>query len=115
MIKLLFIIPLVLVLAACNTTQEPLRISTEIVDRPTLNLPSPRPVTQRPVEWVVITQSNLEEKISEIQDENGNITLFAVNATGYENLSLNASELRRYIQQQNAIIRAMKQYYEGTN
>ena len=31
---------------------------------------------------------------------------------GYQNLSVNIAELRRYIKQQNAAIQAMKNYYE---
>ena len=50
---------------------------------------------------------------AEIEKRGGVVTLFALTPQGYQNLSLNTSELRRYIQQQNAVIAAMKKYYEA--
>ncbi len=61
-----------------------------------------------PVDWFVITEENLEEKIKEIQGKTGNTVVFAITPKGYENLALGIAELRRYVKDQQAII----VYYE---
>lgn len=41
--------------------------------------------------------------------------LFGVTDKGYENLALNLSDLRAYLQQQKAIIAAYENYYQQSN
>jgi hypothetical protein len=112
MTKIILIAIISLFLAGCVSSREPLRIVPEFIDRPTLNVPEPRPARQLTYEWIVITQDNYERIFEELRNDNGTITLFAVTATGYERINLNSAEVRRFIQQQNAVIRAMRQYYE---
>lgn len=56
------------------------------------------------IEWYVITQENLEEVIKKIESENGQLAVMALSVRGYENLSLNIADLRRYILQQKELI-----------
>jgi hypothetical protein len=41
--------------------------------------------------------------------------LFALTPDGYQAISINGAEMRRYIQQLNAIILAMRAYYESSD
>jgi uncharacterized lipoprotein YajG len=100
-------------LAGCASTETKMYVKPEVVERPKLEVPSPAPVQQLGFEWMVITKENAEQKFAEIEKRGGVVTLFALTPQGYQNLSLNVSELRRYIQQQNAVIAAMKKYYEA--
>lgn len=68
----------------------------------------PKAVQFPPVDWFVITEANLEEKIAEISSKTGNVVVFAITPKGYENLALGIAELRRYVKDQQAIIA----YYE---
>jgi len=68
----------------------------------------PKAVQFPPVDWFVITEDNIEEKIAEIDSKTGNVVLFAITPKGYENLALGIAELRRYVKDQQAIIG----YYE---
>ena len=68
----------------------------------------PKAVNFPPVDWFVITQENLEEKIAEINSKTGNVVVFAITPKGYENLAIGIAELRRYVKDQQAIIA----YYE---
>lgn len=106
----LFIISLALMLSACNSNGV---IKPVVQDRPDLVLPKLRPVQQRPVKWTVITKKNLEAKLAQIEKEGGTVTLISTTPEGYKNLSLNAAELRRFIQEQGAQIDALKEYYEA--
>jgi endo-alpha-1,4-polygalactosaminidase (GH114 family) len=75
------------------------------------NIPTqeaPKSVQFPPVDWFVITEDNLEEKIAEIDAKTGNVVVFAITPKGYENLALGIAELRRYVKDQQAIIA----YYE---
>lgn len=108
--KKLLVIAATLGLAACNSTAV---VKPVIQDRPDLVLPKVRPVEQKPVEWTVITKKNLQKKLARLEAEGGNYTLIATTPEGYKNLSFNAAELRRFIEQQGAQIDAMKQYYEA--
>ncbi len=73
-----------------------------IVERPKgLSLTSPY--------FHVVTSENLEEFIEKFKKSNGSeLVFYAISVRDYENLSLNLAELRRYIEQQQAII----VYYE---
>lgn len=68
----------------------------------------PKAVQFPPIDWFVITEENLEEKITEINTKTGNVVVFAITPKGYENLALGIAELRRYVKDQQAIIA----YYE---
>ena len=68
----------------------------------------PKAVAMPPVDWFIITEENLEEKLAEIDTKTGDVVLFAITPKGYENLALGIGDLRRYIKDQQAIIG----YYE---
>lgn len=110
--KKLLLLPLLLTACGGQST---------VVTRPVLHerapfaAPSVTPAQQQPIEWVVVTRENSQQKFSELENRTGSSTMFALSPQGYQNLSLNVSELRRYIEQQNAVITAMRKYYEEQN
>lgn len=106
MIALLF-------LAGClGNNPEPIEITTKPIDKPELQLPQSDELRIRKVEWTVVTPENVEEVFEEIEKTGRPITLFALTDKGYENLGLNLSDLRAYIQQQQTIIAAYENYYK---
>jgi hypothetical protein len=104
---------LALTLAGCASTKDTLVVKPQVVERPKLEIPSPSPVQQLQFEWVVITKDNYEKKFKEIESKGGTVTLFALTPQGYQNLSMNVAEMRRFMQQQQAVIAALKKYYEA--
>jgi hypothetical protein len=100
---------MILLTACSGRTVEPTVVTTtEYIQQ---NIPiqgRPGKVNFPPVDWYVITEENLEEKIAEIEAQQGSVVVFAVTSKGYENLALGIAELRRYINEQKAII----VYYE---
>ena len=99
-------------LAGCASTSQ-MYIKPQLVEKPKFEVPASTPVQSMAFEWTVITKENFELKSKEIEKKGGTVTLFALTPQGYQNLSMNVAELRRYIQQQNAVIAAMKKYYES--
>lgn len=69
----------------------------------------PRPVKLNDVKWYAITSDNIEEFVAEYEERNGPFAVIATSVIGYENLSINFAEIKRYIEQQQAII----DYYES--
>jgi len=68
----------------------------------------PKPINLTDTQVYVVNKGNLEAFIAEFTEQNGELAFVALSIDTYENLALNISELRRYINQQNEII----VYYE---
>jgi len=60
------------------------------------------------VKFYAVTPENMEEFLERFEEESGTTVFFAMSVPDYENMSLNVAELRRYINQQKALI----VYYE---
>ena len=97
-----------MMLTACGVTEPKVTIQTEYVEQSIAVQEPPKGVNMPPVEWYIITEENLEEKIAEMEAATGNVAIFAITPKGYENLALGIADLRRYIKDQQAIIG----YYE---
>jgi hypothetical protein len=100
----------VAMLLASSCAMNPLVEKTTLIDRPAFITQEVPAAQQHDFVWVVITKDNFEAKMKELQG--GIVVLFAVTPEGYQNIILNEAELRRYIQQQNAVIAGYKAYYE---
>jgi hypothetical protein len=99
-----------MLLAGClGRTPEPIVVTeTEYVQRTIPIQERPEKVNFPPVDWSVVTEENLEEKLAELKLSTGNVVFFSITPKGYENLSIGIGDLRRYIKEQQAIIT----YYE---
>ena len=105
---------LVLLLAGClgNSPQQ-IEVSAKPVDKPTLTLPPVDELSMRPIQWTIINENNLEEKIAELTAGGAPLAMFVLTGEGYENLGLNFSDIRALVQQQRAIIVAYENYYQA--
>jgi hypothetical protein len=110
---------LVLVLlSGCSMFQpmpQRIEVSAKPVERPELVLPPADQLRMRDVEWVLITPENFEEVVEKARKDGRPIVFFALTDKGYENLGLNFSDIRAFIQQQKAIIAAYDAYYKKSN
>lgn len=83
-----------------------------LVEKPELIVPGIQPVQQYGTEWIVVTKENIAAMIKDFDERGETLVLFAVTASGYQNIIMDMAELRRYIEQQNAIVLAYKDYYK---
>ena len=96
-------------LANCTSTQsENIRIQPEVIERDIILRPRPRELSLSDVQFFVVTGENFEQFIRSIENDDGTYVFIAITVNGYERLSLNFADIRRYIAQQNEII----VYYE---
>lgn len=68
----------------------------------------PKPIDLHPVTFEVVSYKNLDAFLEKNAARNGVVVFISLDTIDYENLSLNMAELKRYIEQQKAII----MYYE---
>ena len=103
---------LVLALTACSSNPlQRIEVSAKPIDKPQLVLPPVDELNLRPVEWIVINQENLDEKIAELTAGGAPLAMFVLTGDGYSNLGLNFSDIRALVQQQQQIILAYERYY----
>lgn len=90
----------------------PVKVITETVQLEIYQPPLPPEIQLDDVQWFVLTESNLQEKIREIKSFTGSdFVVFGLTPQSYENMAYNLQEIRRYIRQQTEII---KYYREAT-
>lgn len=75
-------------------------------------MPPTDEIRLRPVEWVIINEANMEEKLAQLTANGQPLAIFALTGEGYENLGLNFSDIRALVQQQKEIILAYERYYK---
>lgn len=99
----------VLLLTACGTPA--LTVRTQPVQIAITQAADPTPVQMMPVNLRVVTPDNLTDFLTQMREDQSNINFVfvAMQMRDYENLTLNLAELRRYIEQQQAVIT----YYRG--
>lgn len=101
--------------SACSKPVQEIQVSAKPIDKPELVLPYADPINTRDVQWIIITPENYEKVFADLAKTGQPIVLFGLTDKGYENLSLNLSDIRAYIQQQQAIILAYEGYYKQSN
>ena len=100
-------------LTGCATNEaQPVVINAVPVQKTALALKDPEPIKTRAVHWFVITPENAQDVFAELQKKKYSLVLFGLTDDGYENLSLNIAEIRAYMTEQKAIIKAYREYYE---
>ena len=95
-----------------NQTPQEIVVSSKPLDKPELTLPSVDELQLRPVEWIIITEANLEQRLEELRASGQPIAIFGITGEVYENLGLNFSDIRALVQQQQEIIVAYENYYK---
>ena len=87
----------------------PTVVETPEIDAPTIRIvPRPDPIEMRNADIVVVTEANLQEVIERIKTEQGDFVLYAMTAQSFEALALSFEQIKKFIEEQNAIIL----YYE---
>ena len=84
-------------------------VETPQIEAPAIRVvPRPDPVELKNADLVVVTESNIDEVIRRVKTEQGDFVLYAMTAQSFESLALNFEQIKKFIEEQNAIIL----YYE---
>lgn len=108
---------LLVLISGCSTTKtlEEIEVKTVPVEKPKLSLPESDEVRMKSVEWIVVTPDNQEQVFREVKEKSGSSAIFSLDVDSYKDLSRNLNEVRRYLEQQEAVIRAYERYYVKSN
>ena len=109
--KYLIILSITL-MSGCSIFSKPeeVIVTRTVVQAPDIPLKRmPRPINMTDVKWYTVTTDNIDEFEKNFETDNGDLVFFAISVPHYENLSLNLADIRRFIEQQKAII----VYYES--
>ena len=99
------------IISGCSSLPKEIFVSAEPIEKPKLILPKTDELDLRDVEWVSLVKENWEEQWAKLEKSGEALAFFATTDSGYESLGLNYSDLRAFIQQQEAIIAAYRSYY----
>ena len=103
---------LILLISSCSmggrrATPNPVEIITEPIQIEIYHPPLPKAIQLERPDWFVVSENNIDDffaKLSKIQGVEGVPTFFALSPQGYEKMSGNLQEMRRYILEQKEII-----------
>jgi hypothetical protein len=110
--RLVALLAVGLFLVGCSSTPQRIEISAKPIEKPKLILPDPAELRLKELQLIVITRDNAEEVFAQLEKDKLDPVLIGMSDEGYEVLALNYSDIMAFIQQQNAIIAAYKNYYE---
>lgn len=102
--KLILVSSLLLLTSGCASVEPQVVLKTDYVVKDIPIQPQPKPLSLNRVKWYAVTPENMEEFLARFEEESGINVFFALSVPDYENMSLNVAELRRYINQQKALI-----------
>ena len=115
--KVIWLLPVMaLFLVGCASKQvQPeakIVIQKEIEKKLPLNLANPTPLSLDHIEWIIVTEENIDEIWQQIKDDNEGVALFALRHGDYETLAMNIVEIRQLIGEYVIILKQYKEYYE---
>ena len=108
--SLLIALVATMMLTACSSIPQALKIDTAPVKKPELIVPKVDKYVARPIEWIVITPENVDEVFNKLKDNKTDLVLYAIVDDGYQNLILNMADILKLLKQQQSIIAAYKKY-----
>ena len=87
---------------------KPVEVVTIVKEAPTYHPPLPNQIDPVPVEWTVLNPELMQEYLDDLNEGNAPTNVwYALTTKGYENLSTNMAEVKRYLRQAINIL----QYY----
>ena len=77
-----------------------------------LSIANPTPLELDHIQWIIVTEENVDEIWQQIKDDNEGVALFALRHGDYETLAMNIVEIRQLIGEYVIILKQYKEYYE---
>lgn len=78
----------------------PVEVVTVVKKAPTYHPPLPNSINTVPVEWTVLNTELMQEYLNDYEEGNAPTNVwYSLTSKGYENLSFNMAEVKRYLRQ----------------
>ena len=117
MVQKIFLTSLsLLLLSSCARAPEEKIVTVEtLIEKDIPIQVRPKGLTLSAPYFHVVTSDNIDAFVDEFKKQNGSeLVFYALSVRDYEKMSLNLADLRRYIEQQNAIIVYYETAIEGS-
>jgi len=102
-----------LFLVGCSSTPKQLNVVTKPIEKLKLDLETPKPLVFENVEWVIVTEDNIDSIWEAIRKDNKGVALFALKDDDYGRLAMNLAAIREALGEYVIILKKYKEYYEG--
>lgn len=91
----------------------PVEVVTVVKKAPTYHPPLPNEIDPVPVEWTVLNPELMQGYLDDLNEGNAPTNVwYALTTKGYENLSTNMAEVKRYLRQVLSILKYYKELNE---
>ena len=85
---------------------KPVEVVTVVQKAPTYHPPLPNQIDPVPVEWTVLTPDLMQTYLDDLKEGNAPTNVwYGLTTKGYENLSTNMAEVKRYLRQVLSILK----------
>jgi len=83
-------------------------VVTVVKEAPMYHPPPPGAISAMPVEWTVLTPAIMQEYLDDLEKGEAPMNVwYSLTSKGYENLSYNMAEIKRYLRQTKSIIQKL--------
>lgn len=91
----------------------PVEVVTVVKKAPVYHPPLPNEINPVPVEWTVLNPELMQDYLDDLNEGNAPTNVwYALTTKGYENLSTNMAEVKRYLRQVLSILKYYKELDE---
>ena len=92
---------------------KPVEVVTVVKKAPMYHPPLPNNIDSAPVEWTVLNPELMQAYLDDLNEGNAPTNVwYALTTKGYENLSINMAEVKRYLRQVISIVKYYKELDE---
>ena len=92
---------------------KPVEVVTVVKKAPVYHPPLPNEIDPVPVEWTVLNPELMQDYLDDLNEGNAPTNVwYALTTKGYENLSTNMAEVKRYLRQVLSILKYYKELDE---
>ncbi len=112
--KVILLLVAVAFITGCSSTPKvkQIEVTSKVVEKLPLNMSVPKPLELQDVNWLIVTEENIDEVWQLLKDDNEGVALFALRKGDYERLAINIKEIRALLGEYIVVLRAYKDYYE---
>jgi len=79
-------------------------ITTKAIERTIIQPVMPREIDLKEPYWYVVSDKNIDEFLSRVEKDQGQIVFFAMSVPDYEIMAYNMQELKRYIRELKEVV-----------
>jgi len=97
---------ILMMVSSCSLfpSKQNVQITTKPLERQIVQPVMPRQIDLKEPYWYVVSDKNVDEFLSRVEKEHGQIVFFAMSVPDYEIMSYNMQELKRYINELKQVV-----------